>query len=169
MIIRKDEESVAIDNETTLYFRRIGYDAFTLETTDYNGTQVFTIPETEKDVHALFVSFFNQVSTIYAECGYKRMKELSHDPHRLTLETDTDYTNTVVMELDSASGDVVLTFINDPKNHNHNNRVVLDIDGNLYGGYFAAFRELLEGLQNTPSKELRISTRMRNFLPNKKR
>ena len=169
MIIWKNAETVAIDNETTLAIRSNGYDGFSLETSDYEGIQIFTIPETETEVHELFVRLFEQITIQFVHSGYNRMEKLKHNPFRITLVSDSGLDNTVVIEQDPYSGDIVLTFANDPNNHYHNNRVILDIDGNLYGGYFAAFRELFEGLQQTPSKNLKITTRLRKFLPNKRK
>lgn len=168
MIIRKNAEAVAIDNETTLAIRQNGYDGFSLETSDYEGVQVFTIPETETEIHGLFVRLFEQIVIRYVNKGYNRMQELKHNPFRITLVSDCELDNTVVIEQDPYSGDIILTFTNDPKNHYHNNRVILDIDGNLYGGYFAAFRELFEGLQHTRSSKPKIATRLRKYLPKKR-
>lgn len=168
MIIRKEQDAVALESETTLVFSRLGFDGYSLETSDYTGYQKFVISEREREVHALFEKLFENVFIQYVNTGECRMQKVSYKPYCLILKSDSDLDNSVTIELVPDTGDIVLWFCNAPDNHFHNNRVLLDIDGNLYGGYYAAFRELFEGLQNLPSKEPGTLTRFRNFLTNKK-
>lgn len=169
MIIRKDEEAIALENETILVFKRYGFDGFSFETSDYVGCQKFTIPESEKEVYALFVRLFENIFVQFANSGFNRMQKVSHHPYCIILKSDSRLDNSVTIQLNPQSGDIELWFFNDPENHFHNNRVLLDIDGNLFGGYYAAFRELFEGLQNIPSKEPGALSRLRKFFTNKKR
>lgn len=160
MIIQRLEDTILLKNETVLSLRRVGFDGYNFQTSYPKGVSYFTIPEKEEEVYAIFDRLMQDIIVRYMNTNSCNMG-LSWN--EIVIESDGTIRNQMTITKDPNNGDITLRFDKDPQSIYTTNRVILDIDGNLRGGYTADFVKFYEALLHAPSKDPSVLGRIRTF------